>query len=219
MFPIIYLLSTILKRDGDKMKALVLGSTGMIGSALIDQLLIRPEFMEVYTFSRTPTGKVSSKLKEQVIDHFLLIDNPEYFNVDCLFYCLGSTKKKAGSNEAFRKMEIELIEHISEQYLRSAHQPKKFILLSSIGANNKSQIPYLKTKGKVEQIVKSKKFKDLQILRPSLLIGQRHESRIAENFAIKILKPFSDISKAILGKYSPVRSEELIDKMIAKSLR
>ena len=65
------------------------------------------------------------------------------------------------------------------------------ILISSVGASSKSNIFYSRVKGLVEESLEDIGFEEFHILRPSLLLGKRMDSRPVENISKLILDPLS----------------------------
>jgi len=110
-----------------------------------------------------------------------------------VFCALGTTIRKAGSQEAFRHVDLELPLRAAEQALKAGAE--QFIVVSSVGADPASKNFYLRTKGEIERELARLHFKALHILRPSLLIGKRPEFRLGEAIGMKIA-PVLDCSRS-----------------------
>lgn len=194
-----------------KKTAIILGSTGLVGSYLMDLLLSGDEYELVISFVRKATGLSHPKLKEYVID----FDKSEYYKElikgDDLFCCLGTTIKKAGSQEAFSK--VDLIYPITFGNLAKENGLKKYLLISSIGANAKSSAFYLNVKGQCEEQLKKIGLPSVFIFRPSLLLGKRQEFRLGEIFAQYLMKIFSFLMIGRFRKYKPIQSYYVAEAM------
>ncbi|WP_029904248.1 oxidoreductase [Prevotella sp. 10(H)] len=171
--------------------AIIIGSSGLTGSQLLKTLLTSNVYEKVITFVRKSTKISHPRLVQYVVD----FDNPEsYENLiegNDMFCCMGTTIKKAGSEEAFEKVDLEY----PVQFARAAASKgiKQYSIISSIGANSKSGNFYLRTKGRVEEELRQLPFQSISIFRPSLLLGNRKEFRLGEKiseFAMKIFRVF-----------------------------
>lgn len=189
--------------------AAVFGTTGLIGNHLIQLLSQNTEYEKVYAFARKQPDTLPNRIEYISFDP-ALIKIPE--GVDDVFVCLGSTMKKAGSKEAFRKVDYEMVVEIAKQAKESS--VKHFIVISSLGADPSSSNFYLKTKGEMEEAVKKFDFEYCGILRPSLLLGNRKEFRFGEKIGIIFFKLFSFIFVGSLRKYRGIKSEDVAKGMI-----
>ena len=118
------------------------------------------------------------------------------------YYCLGTTIKAAGSEEAFRRMENTCAVNAARLAKRSGIM--KFSMVSAIGANPESRNAYNRTKGEVETAVIAEDLPSLRIFRPSLLKGTRSEFRLKEelgNWALSLLTPLFLLG---MRRYQPV---------------
>lgn len=191
--------------------ALIIGSTGLIGSQLLDLLLESQDYEKVVTFVKRDTGKKHPKLTQHVID----FDKPETFKQwivgDDFFCTIGTTIKKAGSKEAFRKVDYEYPRQFAE--LALTNKVKQFLIISSLGADKSSGNFYLKTKGEIENFLKNCSFKSVSVLQPSLLLGDRKEFRLGEKIGAFFMQSFAFLFLGNLKKYKPIES-----KIVAKAL-
>ena len=128
---------------------------------------------------------------------------------DELFCCLGTTIKKAGSQTAFRKVDYDYIVGTAKMAL--ANGIKKMALVSSIGAKSDSTVFYSKVKGETENALQELGFESLHILRPSLLLGNRAELRMAELVGAFFSTAFSF---AIPDKYKAIEAKDVALCMI-----
>jgi uncharacterized protein YbjT (DUF2867 family) len=191
--------------------ALIIGSTGLIGSQLLDYLLESSDYQKVVTFVKRDTGIQHPKLTQHVID----FDKPESYKdlvVGNDFFCtIGTTIKKAGSKEAFRKVDYEYPRQFATFALQN--NIKQFLIISSLGADSNSGNFYLKTKGEIQDFLKDCNFDSVAVLQPSLLLGDRKEFRLGEKVGAFFMKTLSFLWLGNLKKYKPIES-----KIVAKAL-
>jgi len=198
--------------------ALVLGATGLVGKTLVEQLCQDHRYQTVTCLLRKPLSKdffavSAGKIQPIVIDFENLQDYQGYFGCQHIFVCLGTTIKIAGSKTAFRKVDFEYV-HVAAQLAR-AQRAVSFVWISSVGANAKSHNFYLRVKGELENAILSMSGLDNACaVRPSLLLGERKEMRLAEKLA-SVISPF--LSPLLLGglmKYKPVQAGDVAAQMI-----
>lgn len=189
--------------------AAIFGTTGLIGGHIVQLLANNSNYKKVYSFSRTHSDSLPTSV-EQILFTYDSILIPE--GTDDVFVCLGTTMKKAGSKEAFLKVDLELVVEIAKQSKLS--NVKRFIVVSSLGADPSSNNFYLQTKGRMEETIKQLEFDYCGIVRPSLLLGNRKEFRFGEKVAIVFFKIFSFIFVGPIKKYKGIYAEDVAKGMI-----
>jgi len=120
--------------------------------------------------------------------------------------------KKAGSKAAFEWADLVLPGKIAE--IASRNEVRKFLVISSIGANPLSSNFYLRTKGKMENIISENRFEQIFILRPSILLGKRQEYRLGEEFSKIFMKIFTFLLFGPLKKYRGIEASRVAETMI-----
>src|SRR2546422_227594 len=127
--------------------ALLAGATGLVGGHVLRLLLADESYQKITVLSRRGLPVTSPKLQQRLIDfdHLADLDVPR---VDDVFCCLGTTIKKAGSQEAFRKVDFGYVEALARIAARAG--AKQFLLVSAIGADAKSRVFYSRVKGETE---------------------------------------------------------------------
>jgi uncharacterized protein YbjT (DUF2867 family) len=162
--------------SSNKKTALILGASGLIGQELLADLLASDTYEKVVALVRTSMNMTHPKLQELVID-FNSIDlkgiKPHH-----VFCTIGSTIKKAGSKDAFRRIDKEIPLEIAQ--LCHKNGAELFAIVTSMGADENSFFFYNKVKGEVENGLLNIGFKYLGIFRPSMLLGKRQEKRMGE---------------------------------------
>ena len=162
---------------------LIAGATGLTGEHLLDRLLSEPTVARVLAPTRRPLA-AHPHLENPVGDLKALLQLSG--QVDPAFCCLGSTIKQAGSQEAFRAVDHDLV----LAFARRARElgARHLVVISALGANPGSKVFYNRIKGETEEALKAMDWPQLTIARPSLLLGARHEFRLGERLAAPLLR-------------------------------
>ncbi|GKU83759.1 NAD(P)H-binding protein [Niallia sp. NCCP-28] len=192
-------------------KALIIGATGLVGEHLLQILLQSNTYKEIIAFVRKPLGYKHEKLKEVIIDFDQLDQYQQYFAVDDIYCCLGTTIKKAKTQQNMMNIDVDYPVKCAE--LGKQMGVKQFIVISAIGANSKSSIFYSRIKGILEENLAAFSFEALLILQPSLLIGEREEFRFGEKLSSFILPLFHQLMVGPLKKYKGIHAEKVAATM------
>ncbi len=163
---------------------LIAGATGLTGEHLLDRLLSEPTVSRVLAPTRRPLA-AHPHLENPVGDLQSLLPTL-CGEVDTAFCCLGSTIRQAGSQEAFRAVDHDLV----LAFARRARElgARHLVVISALGANANSSVFYNRVKGETEEALKAMGWPQLTIARPSLLLGARHEFRLGERLAAPLLR-------------------------------
>ena len=193
------------------MTATLVGATGLIGSYLLQELLNDPYFDTVRILIRRPLDVTHPKLEKKIIDFndsdSLLV---ALSNSDVVFCSIGSTMKKVkGDKEAYRKIDFDIPVKLARFCKMTGCE--KFILVSSLGANSKSVNFYQKLKGETDEAVKGSGVKTIHIMRPSILLGPRNESRLGEDIGKAVM---TTLSFLIPLKYKPTKAKDVAKAML-----
>jgi uncharacterized protein YbjT (DUF2867 family) len=196
-------------------KVLLFGISGLIGSTLAP--LLSRDFDELIAPVRKPHGNNDARIQTPIID-FEKINTAHrdlFSGVDTLFYCLGSTRARAGSFANFQRIEWQLANAV----LGTAREcgVSKVIMLSARGADEMSLFGYLRVKGHVERYARELRFPQLIIARPSLLMGERAESRFFEGVSISLARPILKPLQRFVPASAPIQDNELAKALIAAS--
>lgn len=164
-----------------KKTAIIIGATGLTGGILLEYLLNDPTYEKIILFSRKPIEKNHPKIEEYLLDLFELENYSEFFKADVVFCCIGSTKAKTPDDKIYRKVDYGI--PITAAKLAKQNGINTFIIISALGADEKSKVFYNKLKGDMERDVSKENIQNTYILRPSLIVGDRNEKRFGEDTA------------------------------------
>ncbi len=192
--------------------ALLIGATGLVGEQCLTALLQSNAYEKVIALTRSKLTTSDPKL-ENIVTYFEHLENlKDKMNADDVFCSLGTTISKAGSEEAFRRVDFEIPLQVAGWCAKNG--AKQFILVSSLGANEQSSIFYSRVKGELENALKTVGFKTLLIFRPSILLGNRKERRYGEEVGRFVAEKFPFLFAGPLKKYSGTPVDILAAKMI-----
>lgn len=191
--------------------ALIAGATGLVGGECLRLLLASPKYSRVTVVTRRPLGKAaaSPKLREVVVDLAELDRVREQLQADHVFCALGTTIKKAGSEAKFREVDFEYPRRLAELTLATGAQ--HYSLVSAIGADATSRVFYSRVKGELEDALRAMRWPSLALLRPSVIAGDRQESRPIERLMERTLR-FAPRA------WRPVPAKDIAAAMIATAL-
>lgn len=192
--------------------AIVFGGTGLVGKALIDELIKSDYYDGVKVFLRTKVSYPETlKVKIYIVD----FNQPESFSGqitgDDLFICLGTTIKKAGSVAMMEQIDRNLPVALAKS--ARENNVKRIAVVSSIGANKNSSSYYLRIKGEMEQGIMDLDFETTAIVRPSILLGERGERRIGEQAGKVIMKLVGVFLYGKIRKYRSIEGRDVAKAM------
>lgn len=163
---------------------LLAGATGLTGEHLLDRLLNEPTVERVLA----PTRRTLAEHKRldnpvgDIADLLPQLQGP----VDTAFCCLGSTIRQAGSQEAFRAIDLDLVLAVGARARELG--ARHYLVISALGADASSSVFYNRTKGEMEAALKAQDWPQLTLVRPSLLLGPRSEFRLGERLAAPLMR-------------------------------
>ena len=204
---------------------IIFGATGLVGGHLKREAsyVYGVETISIYRLATnaSPGRQDSSDESERYINferleeslaplaqRFKQLSNDEHSGI--IACCIGTTIKKAGTQEKFHAIDVELPIKIAQWAKDSG--AKRFLLISAVGANPKSKVFYNRCKGEVEEQIAAIFGSALTIFRPGLLLGTRQEHRAGENFA-KALAPLFNL--IVPERYSAIEARDVALAMSA----
>jgi len=206
--------------------ALVVGGTGLVGTALITELVAqsafdsafdkvisfgrRPPLVEAPALSHRPTDFTDVRCDiEEALAEAGCRPSPSLF----AFCALGTTIKKAGSQPAFSLVDHDYV--VAFATAARAAGADWFGLVSAAGADARSAVFYSQVKGRTEQDVRAVGFNRLDLFRPGLLIGKRAEPRLAEEIGIVLSPALNALMIGPLAAYRSIDADKVARAMIA----
>jgi uncharacterized protein YbjT (DUF2867 family) len=185
----------------------LLGATGLVGKHCLDLLASDRAFERIVVLARRKFAEaMAPRVEAHIIDFDRLSERPDLFRVDQVICALGTTiKAVGGSQERFRAVDYEM--PLTAAKLAVAQGARHYLLVSAIGASAQSRIFYSRVKGELEDALRTLAFRSVTIVRPSLLLGDRGEFRLAE----EIGKRFGWL---VPGSYRPVAARDVARALV-----
>lgn len=194
-------------------RVLVAGATGLIGRALVAQLLSQVPPPQVHALVRRPPAGADARVQWQAVDFTRLPTLPAAQQAYC---CLGTTIRQAGSQAAFRAVDFDAV--LAFAQAARAAGVRHFAVVSALGASPRAVGFYNRVKGEMEQAVAGLGFDSVLIARPSLLAGDRgalgQPPRTAERLALWLTAPVAGL---IPAGVRPIKAEVVARAMIQAS--
>ena len=192
--------------------ALIFGSSGLIGSHLLNVILQNNEYNKIKLFVRSEQKNNNSKVEIVQTDFANLEKHKNSIVGDDCFFCIGTTRKNTPDKNEYRRIEYSI--PISVAQIAKLNSVKSFIYVSSLGANPSSSGSYLKNKGQVEEKLNNLDFSKLAIIRPSILLGKRKEYRLVESIGVYVMQKLSNFFLGKLKKYKPIQAQYVAKAMV-----
>lgn len=188
--------------------AIIIGATGLTGGLLLEELLRDASFEKIKLFSRSSVKIEDAKIEEHLIDLFELEKHSDKFTADVVFCCIGTTKAKTPDRETYKKIDYGI--PVAAAKLAKQNGISTFIVISALGADVKSNVFYNKVKGEMQRDILSQKIQNTYILQPSLIVGDRNESRLGEDLASVFMRIFGFL---IPKKYKMIKAQTIAEAM------
>ena len=192
--------------------ALLLGATGLIGGMVLSRLLADNHYGQVTIVVRRKLDISHAKLTQLVVNFAQLETLNEQLKCDDVYCCLGTTLKVAGSQEAFRRVDFDYCLNLAK--ITQTQGARQFLLISSLGADPQAKNFYLSVKGQLEQALQQLDYPSLQLLRPSLLLGKRSQTRVLEDIGQTLAPLLNRLLVGPLRKYRAIKAQTVADCMV-----
>jgi uncharacterized protein YbjT (DUF2867 family) len=192
----------------------LVGATGLVGSQVIEQAVGRSDLRIVGVARREIALPPGARMEMLLAEPAGWADAIAAANAKVLVCALGTTLAKAGGDEeAFRAVDRDLV--IACARAAKAANIGHMIVVSSVGASRRSRSPYLRVKAEMEEALQRLGLKRLDILRPGLLRGPRHERRLAESLAGHLSPVVDAFLHGSLRRFRSIRADVLAQAIFA----
>jgi len=191
--------------------ALLAGASGLVGGECLKRLIEAPEYRRVIVVTRRDLGAPARhpKVSQQVIDFDRLGEDRDELRANHVFCALGTTIRKAGSKARFRRVDYEYPLRLAQ--LARMNDARHFSIVSALGASRSSPFFYSRVKGEVEQGLRAMRWPSLAIFRPSVIAGERAESRPLERVSEHLLR-------LAPATWRPVAASDIAAAMVAVAI-
>ena len=195
-----------------KKTAIILGATGLTGNHILHKLIEDKNYETIKLFSRSKIDGLPKKVKQFIGDILDLAQFKANFTADEVYCCIGTTAKKTPDKTLYKKIDYGI--PVAAAKLSKENNIATFLVVSAMGANAKSTVFYNKTKGEMERDVLKQNIINTFILRPSLIGGERKESRILEKIGLVVIKIIQPLFIGKLKEYKIIDAENIAQAMI-----
>jgi uncharacterized protein YbjT (DUF2867 family) len=192
-------------------QALLAGATGLVGGQLLTRLLAHPAYSRVEVLVRRELPVRNPKLVQRVVD-FEHLEAVSGISADDVFCCLGTTIRKAGSQQAFRRVDHDY--PLALAGLAKAAGAQQFLMVSALGADARSSVFYSRVKGETERDIAATGLTKVVFMRPSLLRGERQEVRTGERVGSVVGWLIAPLLIGPLRKYLPIDADHVAAAMV-----
>ena len=192
--------------------ALIFGSSGLIGSYLLDLIVDDNNYSKIKLFVRSKPVNTCPKIEIIKTDFNNLKNHKDSIVGDVCFFCIGTTRKNTPDKNEYINIEYNLPIEVAK--IAKSNSVNYFVYVSSIAANTNASGLYLKNKGRAEEELKKLNFLKLSIMRPSILLGTRKEKRVGEKIGIFAMKTLSPLFLGKMKKYKPVKAKNVAKTML-----
>ena len=192
--------------------AILLGSSGLVGSFLLNELLNNPAYSKVIVVVRKPLSIKHAKLTTLIGNYETLPNLKNELVADDVFIAIGTTKKKEPNQKLYYQVDHDYPVLFAK--LCKENGATSIFIVSAIGADVNSKVFYSRTKGDAERDVIALNYASTNIFRPSVMIGKRDETRIMEQIAGKVLTIISSLLVGQgLNKYRAIQAKSIAISM------
>jgi len=195
-----------------KKTAIILGASGLTGGFVLQKLIEDERYDTIKLFSRSKIEGLPDKVQQFIGDLLELNQFKTDFTADDVFCCIGTTAKKTPDKTLYKKIDYGI--PVAAAKLSKENNIPTFLVISAMGANKNSTVFYNKTKGEMENSVLKQQIKNTYVLRPSLIGGDRQETRLLEKIGLVIFKVIQPLFIGKLKKYKIVNAETIAQAMI-----
>lgn len=192
--------------------ALIAGATGLVGGLLLRRLANGTDYAEVRVIGRRPPAQEHGKFRFIASDYSDLDKHAASLAVDDVFCCLGTTLRIAGSRPAFERVDYHMVVDLARAARKAG--AKKFLVVSAVGASQRSAAFYSRVKGRMEAAVSALPFEAVHIVRPSLILGERQQRRPAEDIAQRVAPLLSPLLIGPLKKYRAIGADDIAEALV-----
>ncbi|MDB5988449.1 MAG: hypothetical protein JWR16_3502 [Nevskia sp.] len=192
--------------------AVVAGSTGLVGSQLLQKLLQSADYDCVIALTRRPLALQHAKLRALTADFDELSPLLTQLRADDAFCCLGTTQAKAGGRAGLERVDY----HMAVDFARAARKAgaTRLFVVSAIGSSLRSPSFYSRTKARMQAAVAEIDYATIQIVQPSLLLGARKESRPLEDLSQRVAPLLAPLLLGSLQRYRPISAAAVAEALL-----
>lgn len=193
-------------------KAVLFGASGFIGSYLLEQLLANADYEKVTIVVRKALSISHPKLTMLIGDLHSLPGLSASIIADEIFIAIGTTKDRTPDRREYYRIDHDY--PVSAAGIAKENGARSVFAVTAVGANASSNVFYIRTKGEIERDLIALDLEHTCIFRPSMIMGDRKESRPLERFLIKLFRRINPLFIGKLNKYRGIEGKVIARAMI-----
>jgi uncharacterized protein YbjT (DUF2867 family) len=191
-------------------RAIVIGGTGQVGGAVVQELLANAECREIVMVTRKPitivdavrmrnvvmdTGAVDFAARVTDLAKQVVAPGDHVAGISCVGVGTGS---RQWSEEQLKQLEVGVVGSFARG-VRAAGITQ-FCLLSAVGSTSRSRVKYVRVMGLKEEAVQAVDFPRLAIFRPGIIVGNAHTPDWVGWLGKLVPGPWGNIDQRDIGK-------------------
>lgn len=184
-----------------KIKAVITGSTGMVGEGVLHVCLNHPDVESVLVINRKPSGVTHTKLKEIIVKDLFDVSffEKEMNGYNACFFCAGVSSIGKTEDE-YKRITYDLTTNFAKAFLnQNPNSTFNYVSGSGTDSSEKGKLAWARVKGKTENDLMKMNFKNSFMFRPGYIQPIKGLKRAYKIY--KVLAPFYPIWKTLFPKY------------------
>ncbi len=157
------------------MKAIITGSTGMVGKAVLLECIDDSNVQEILLINRNTLNITHPKVKEIIHQNFkdFTTIQDQIKDYDICFHCMG-VSVSGMSEEAYSEITYTISEALAST-LYNINPNMVFNYVSGVGTDSteKANVMLARAKGKTENMILQMGFKDAYMFRPGAILPEK----------------------------------------------
>jgi uncharacterized protein YbjT (DUF2867 family) len=199
-------------QDGSPL-SLIAGATGLVGSHVVEQLGLAGQ--KALALTRRPLDSLPDSVSAHIVDFERMVDGESLPEATHAYICLGTTIKKAGSQQAFRRVDHDYV--IAMAQLAYEAGVRRLAVVSAVGATTDTSNFYMKIKGEIEEAIVQLPFDHISFVQPGLILGDRvNDPRLGEQIAAFLTPLFNPLLRGNASRYRSIQARDIAAAMIAQ---
>lgn len=182
-----------------KFNVIITGSTGMVGKSVLLECIEHPSIDKILLINRS-----ALKFDHPRVDEVLLADftqmhtvKDQLKNYDACFHCMGISSV-GKSEEEFTEITFDLTQKLADiLYELNENMVFNYVSGTNTDSTEKGKTMWARVKGKTENYILNKGFKDAYMFRPGAIVPEKgiRSSTGWYNVVYVLLKPFFPLMK------------------------
>lgn len=182
-----------------KFNVIITGSTGMVGKSVLLECIEHPYIDKILLINRSVLKFDHPKVDEVLLADFTQMHTikDQLKNYDACFHCMGISSV-GKSEEVFTEITFDLTQKLADiLYELNENMVFNYVSGTNTDSTEKGKTMWARVKGKTENYILNKGFKDAYMFRPGAIVPEKgiRSSTGWYNVVYVLLKPFFPLMK------------------------